>query len=204
MQRKYMDIRPLACLLLVFATFFSFAQKKSYPDSIKSYVSNYIATHDVISGDDKKYFRFFPPDASYRVRAGFRKVENGQWFQMETSGKIKKTFRVYGILEFTIHDTLVSLPIYQSQQLIQDPQYSTYLFLPFTDLTTGIESYHTGRYIDFRMNDIKKNGLVIDFNKAYNPSCAYVSGKYNCPIPPRENNLPVAIMAGEMNFGAVQ
>ncbi|MEJ0106895.1 MAG: DUF1684 domain-containing protein [Bacteroidota bacterium] len=72
---------------------------------------------------------------------------------------------------------------------------------PFTDLTTGNESYQTGRYIDFTVKDIKNGELVIDFNKAYNPSCAYVSDKYNCPVPPRENNLTIAIKAGgEMNF----
>ena len=51
-----------------------------------------------------------------------------------------------------------------------------------------------------KMGDILNNMLVIDFNKAYNPYCAYATG-YNCPIPPRENNLPIAINAGEMNFG---
>ncbi|MES1215403.1 MAG: DUF1684 domain-containing protein [Bacteroidota bacterium] len=181
-------------------SFFSFAQQHAYSDSIKNYIQHYIETHDVISGDDVKYFRFFPPDENYKVTAKFKKVNNGQWFSMPTSGKIKKTFRVYGIAEFKIHDTTLSLNVYQSQDLMLDTKYSDYLFLPFTDLTTGIESYHTGRYIDFSMKDIKNGLLNIDFNKAYNPSCAYVSGKYNCPIPPAENNLPVAIRAGEMSF----
>ena len=186
---------------LVLISFFSFAQQNGFADSTKSYFSNYIKTHDVIKGDDTKYFRFFEPDETYRVTAKFTKVNNGKWFRMETSGRIKKTFRVYGTASFSIHDTALTLNIYQSQSLMEDDQYKDYLFLPFTDLTTGNESYQTGRYIDFIVKDIKNGELVIDFNKAYNPSCAYVSGKYNCPVPPRGNNLIVAVKAGEMNFG---
>ncbi|HNJ28593.1 MAG TPA: DUF1684 domain-containing protein, partial [Ferruginibacter sp.] len=75
-----------------------------------------------------------------------------------------------------------------------------YLFVPFTDLTTGDESYGSGRYIEFYIQDIQGDGtLQLDFNKAYNPYCAYASG-FKCPIPPRENALNVAIKAGEKNF----
>ena len=189
----------LVCFLL-FSCRICLAQQNAYRDSIQNYIHDYVEHHDVISGDDIKYFRFFEPDSTYNINATFKKVDNGPWFSMETSGPIKKTFRVYGVAEFSIHDTVVTLRIYQSQKLMQDSQYSQYLFLPFTDITTGMETYHTGRYLDFSIGDIKNGTLNIDFNKAYNPSCAYVSGKYNCPVPPRENNLPVAIKAGEMNF----
>ncbi|MBS1576231.1 MAG: DUF1684 domain-containing protein [Bacteroidetes bacterium] len=186
---------------LVVSLFCSFAfSQKSYSDSIKTYITHYIETHDAVSGNDTKYLRFYAPDKAYRVKAKFTKTNDNKWFKMETSGVIKKTFRVYGTVSFSIHDTAVSLNIYQMQSLMDDDKYKDYLFLPFTDLTTGNESYHTGRYLDFTIKDIKNGELEIDFNKAYNPSCAYVSGKYNCPIPPRENNLPVAIKAGEMNF----
>jgi uncharacterized protein (DUF1684 family) len=119
---------------------------------------------------------------------------------METSGSIKKVFRVYGIVHFTVHDTAVKLNIYQSQNLMAAAEYNDYLFLPFTDLTSGEGSYANGRYIDLTYKDVVGNKIVIDFNKAYNPYCAYVSGKYNCPIPPRENSLNVAILAGEKNY----
>ena len=185
-------------LLLIFsATAFS---QKTYNDSLATFISNYINTHDAVSGDDRKFLRFFPVDEKYRVIAQFEKVNNGKWFRMETSGKIKKTFRVYGVAHFAIHDTVLTLNVYQMQSLMDDPAYKNYLFVPFTDLTTGSESYHTGRYLDFMINDIKNDKLTVDFNKAYNPSCAYVDGKYNCPVPPRENSLPVAIEAGEKNY----
>jgi uncharacterized protein len=186
-------------LILSLCSFTAFSQK-TYADSVKTYFNSYVETHDVITGDDKKYFRFFEPDKSYRVKAKFTKTSDSKWFKIPTSGVIQKTFRVYGTVQFSIHDTVVSLNIYQSQSLMDDDKYKDYLFLPFTDLSTGNETYHTGRYLDFTIKDIRNGWLEIDFNKAYNPSCAYVSGKYNCPVPPRENSLPVAIKAGEMNF----
>jgi uncharacterized protein (DUF1684 family) len=135
------------------------------------------------------------------VLARFERVKNGTWFSMETSGSTRQVFRVYGIIYFTIHDTAVKLNIYQSQRLMAVEEFRDHLFLPFTDRTSGEETYASGRYIDLTFDDILDNKVLVDFNKAYNPYCAYVTGKYNCPITPRENNLEVAILAGEKNFG---
>ncbi|HEX6333812.1 MAG TPA: DUF1684 domain-containing protein, partial [Flavisolibacter sp.] len=88
---------------------------------------------------------------------------------------------------------------YQSQNLL-NTEYRNHLFLPFTDATTGKTTYEVGRYIDLQITDIREGWVTIDFNKAYNPYCAYTSG-YNCPIPPAENRLPVAIEAGEKSYG---
>lgn len=176
----------------------SFGQ--TYRDSIKRYVKNYIDHHEVVKGKDRENFRFYDPNPDFRVVAQFEKAEKNAWFEMPTSGKIKKVFRVYGVLTFAIHDTLVKMNLYQSQGLMGSDTYKDYLFLPFTDATSGRETYESGRYIDLLTTDIKNNTVVIDFNKAYNPYCAYVSGVYNCPVPPRENHLPVAITAGEMKF----
>jgi uncharacterized protein (DUF1684 family) len=173
----------------------------SYADSIQKYVDEYVKDHEVVIGENKKYFSFFTPDETYRVKAKFERVKDAKWFEMQTSGKEKKLYRVYGTVSFTLDGTPVTLNLYQSQGLLQDPNYRDYLLLPFTDLTSGKESYTGGRYLDFRMNAIRNNTLWIDFNKAYNPYCAYEEDKYNCPIPPKENNIPVAIKAGEKNFG---
>ena len=115
---------------------------------------------------------------------------------------MERVYRVFGTATFKIKGKNYSLNIYQSQDLMTNPQYKNYLFLPFTDLTSGNETYVSGRYIDLMIEDVKNNKVVLDFNKAYNPYCAYVSGKYNCPIPPKENALPVAIKAGEKAFTA--
>ena len=173
---------------------------KTYIDSINLYITNYVNNHEVVTGEDTQYFRFFPVDEKYKVPARFKKSINTKWFSMETSGSIKKTFRVYGSLHFSINDTLLTLNLYQSQSLMNTDNYKDQLFLPFADLSSGEETYVSGRYIDLAIPDIVNDTLLIDFNKAYNPYCAYVSGKYNCPIPPNENQLPVAILAGERIF----
>jgi len=175
--------------------------QSSYNDSLQSYIDGYVKDHEVVKGDDKKFLQFFPVDESYRVVANFEKAKDSKWFLMETSGHEKKMYRVYGTLSFTIHDVPARLNLYQAQNLLSDPGYKDYLVLMFTDKTSGDESYDVGRYLDFTLGDIKNNRLIIDFNKAYNPYCAYEKNKYNCPIPPKENNLQVAIRAGEKNYG---
>jgi uncharacterized protein (DUF1684 family) len=187
------------CIFFCTTLFYGHAQD-IYKDSLNSHIARYIKNHEVVTGDDKQFFSFFTINEKYKVTASVEETGNSKWFSMETSGAIKKTFRVYGVLHFSINDTAVTLNIYQSQNLMNIAEYKNHLFLPFTDITSGEETYAAGRYIDLDISDIKNNKLVIDFNKAYNPYCAYVSGKYNCPIPPKENQLPVAILAGEKIF----
>lgn len=187
--------------LLLFTIGSSAYAQSAYLDSMKNYRARYVNEHEVITTPEtKKGLRFYPIDEQYRVEARFEKVSDGQWFSMETSGSVRKTFRVYGMLHFLVHDTAVSMPVYQSQSIIQLDQYKDHLFLPFTDLSTGESTYEVGRYIDLTTHDIKGDKVIVDFNKAYNPYCAYVSGKYNCPIPPAANRLGVFIGAGEMSF----
>ena len=191
-------------IFLIFLSFlltgFSFAQK-SYKDSIESYFKKYVKEHEVVAGKDKEFMSFFPVNEKYRMICRFERTMNTPWFRMESSGAIKKNYRVYGILHFTINDTAVTLNIYQSQDLMTTKQYKDHLFIPFTDATSGEETYESGRYLDLEITDIVNDKVLIDFNKAYNPYCAYVSGKFNCPIPPSENRLKVAIRAGEKAFG---
>jgi uncharacterized protein len=175
--------------------------QRSYNDSVQQFQNKYVKDHEVVKGDDKKYFQFFPIDKNFRVVAQFERSKDSKWFSVATSGDQRKTFRVYGTVSFQIHDTLLKLYLYQAQSLMTDPALKDYLALMFTDKTTGSETYEAGRYIDLDIGDIKNNTVIIDFNEAYNPYCAYVKGKYNCPIPPRENDLHVAITAGEKTFG---
>ena len=76
------------------------------------------------------------------------------------------------------------------------PGMKDHLFVPFKDWTNGEESYGGGRYIDLKTGDITDGKITIDFNKCYNPWCAYSDG-YNCPIPPVENHFELKIEAGE-------
>jgi len=71
------------------------------------------------------------------------------------------------------------------------------LFIPFKDATSGKETYGAARYLEIEETEV--GIFLVDFNKAYNPYCAY-SEAYSCPFPPRENWLEVAIKAGEKKF----
>lgn len=201
MNKLMLIFRRTFPFTLIFLFFFGLkiSAQQTYLDTISTFRQNYILTHDVVKKEDRQYFRFYPLSAAWRIRCRFEHVENGAWFQMATSGKEKQTFRKFGKITFTIHDTVVHLFVYQSQSLMKTKDYAEYLFIPFTDATSGLETYGAGRYLECFINDIKVNTLFLDFNKAYNPSCAYAVG-YNCPVPPRENDLPVAIRAGEMNY----
>lgn len=174
---------------------------KDYVNALKTYQRNYITTHEVVKGPGKKQFRFYAVDEKFKVQCRFEKSTDTSIVIMKTSGtKIpQKDFVRYGKIHFTVNDTALTLTVYRSKALENNPQYGRYLFIPFTDATTGDETYGSGRYIDIFTYDIKNDTVIIDFNKAYNPYCAYSTG-YNCPIPPRENLLPVAIKAGEKVF----
>ena len=180
---------------------FVFAQGKTYSDSIESYFKKYVKEHEVVTGKDKEFISFFPVNEKFRMSCRFERTMNSPWFRMESSGAIKRNYRIYGIIHFTINDTAVTLNIYQGQDLMASSQYKDHLFIPFKDATSGEETYESGRYIDLEIKNITNDKVMIDFNKAYNPYCAYVSGKFNCPIPPAENRLAVAIPAGEKSFG---
>ncbi len=177
------------------------AQQTSYISTINTYQKNYVKSHEVVKGKDRKLFRFYAPSTTYKVTCKFEALLDTTVIHMKTSGKTipVKDFIRYGKLSFSIHDTVLQLTVFQSVSLKENAAYKNYLFIPFTDITTGDETYGSGRYIDILTTDIVNNSVVLDFNKAYNPYCAYSTG-YNCPVPPRENFLPVAIKAGEKTF----
>lgn len=188
------------CCLFLLAAFSLQAQPPHYLDSVTVFREQYIATHGVIKEKERAGLQFFPIDINYCTAVRVEKIYEAPWFAMPTSGKISKTFRVYAILYITINGKPAKLNVYQSQQLIQTEEYKDYLFIPFTDLTNGEQTYENGRYIDLRTGDLDKEVVYLDFNKAYNPYCAYVSNVYNCPIPPEANRLGIPIKAGEKKF----
>lgn len=185
---------------VVFFSNMAFAQKTdSYVAAVKAYQKNYVSTHEVVAKKDHKYFQFFPISKAYDVSCNFEKIMDTVGFTMTTSANTLKQYYKYGRLDFIINGEECLLFVYQSKDLMQLEQYKDYLFVPFTDATTGDESYGSGRYFEFYKKDIQNNMVELDFNKAYNPYCAYSAG-YKCPVPPKENRLRIAIKAGEMNF----
>ncbi|MEN8929132.1 MAG: DUF1684 domain-containing protein [Flavobacteriales bacterium] len=138
-------------------------------------------------------FPFYDIDTNYYVISEFKKVENSEVFGMKTSTKRKPKYKIYGTVTFTINDSVYTLNVYQNITLVKRSGYEDYLFLPFNDYTNGNETYGGGRYLDVRIPE--GNTMILDFNKAYNPYCAYTYG-YSCPVPPRENGLKAEIRAG--------
>ncbi|MEZ4980971.1 MAG: DUF1684 domain-containing protein [Saprospiraceae bacterium] len=149
--------------------------------------------------EDLQYLRFFDPDKEYSVQATFQRTKDAKPFDMATYSGVTKPYVQYGWLTFKIKGQTVKMAIYQSLNLRVMPQYRDYLFLPFKDLTNGESTYGGGRYMDFKTGDIKDGKMKIDFNKAYNPWCAFSDG-YSCPIPPKENHLNIEILAGEKKY----
>ena len=145
---------------------------------------------------DFKGLAFFPVDSSFIVRAKLVRTPNASTFEMATTTDRKPNYKQYGVLTFRLQGKDCKLPIYQSQDDAKDEKYKDYLFLPFTDYTSGNDSYGGGRYMDVMLTDIEADEtIVLNFNNTYNPYCAY-NDKYSCPLTPRENHIDLEIKAG--------
>ena len=158
------------------------------------------SAHSPLLDKDRLNFNghdFFEPNPVFYVQAKFKRTENEKVFEMKTSTSRRPTYKKYGEIKFKINGKKFKLNIYQNQRLMNNELYADHLFLPFTDLTNGEESYGGGRYIDLTISDSKT--MIINFNKAYNPYCCYNS-RYSCPIPPKENHLNIIVTAGVKAF----
>lgn len=140
---------------------------------------------------------FYPIQATYIVAATFVRTPNETPFTMTTSTDRRPEYVKYAELHFTLKGQSLSLNVYKKTTPYSKPGLEDYLFIPFTDLTSGDGTYGGGRYLDARIPE--GDTLLLDFNKAYNPYCAY-SPHYSCPVPPADNFLPVRIEAGVKAF----
>ena len=140
-----------------------------------------------------KGLNYFPPDEGYRVISKLERFDSPKHIIMATSTGTRQTYLRYGALTFEVNGQRLKLIVYKSAE---DP-YARSLFLPFSDETSGRETYGAGRYLD--LEEQGGDDYELDFNMAYNPYCTY-SEDYTCPIPPLENRLPVRILAGEKNY----
>lgn len=158
------------------------------------------ASTSPLKDKDRKNFKsleFFSFDSTYVVTAKFEKTPNETPFEMKTTTERLPIYVKYGIVTFNLKGEAYQLNIYQNQDLKKKEGYDDYLFLPFLDDTNGEETYGGGRYIDLSIPE--SDEIVIDFNKAYNPYCAY-NEKYSCPIVPRVNYLELKVEAGVKAF----
>lgn len=140
-------------------------------------------------GDLEKFvpLSYFPIDESYAVPAQLETTPERISITMPTStGQLRNVERI-GTLKFSLKGQPLKLTAFLEEG-------SQRLFVPFSDLTSGTETYPAGRYMNL---DPSPSGIyIVDFNIAYNPYC-YYNAEYDCPLPPAENRLTLPIRAGE-------
>lgn len=144
---------------------------------------------------DFKGLKFYPIDLNYRVVATFKRTPGEKPFLMPTTTDRLPEYVKYAELHFKIEKKDFVLDVFKTTNA--KAGYENYLFLPFTDLTSGDGSYGGGRYID--LFEPEGDEIVLDFNKSYNPYCVY-SKNYSCPIPPEQNDLKIRIEAGIKDY----
>jgi uncharacterized protein len=118
-------------------------------------------------------------------------VDRDERIVMKTTTGDHQVYRRAGVVEFDVDGERVRVTLYESEDMND-------LFLPFRDATSGRETYGAGRYLEIEPPS-REGDVVVDFNYAYSPSCAY-NPNWSCPIPPGENWLTVPIRAGEKTF----
>jgi len=143
---------------------------------------------------------WFDLDERYILPCRVERLAEHDALDIPTYSGITKPFRPVARLHFQLSGQDLSLTVYRYVQHPALGQANTPLFLPFRDLSNGESTYGGGRYLDLDASLLEQDSFILDLNLAYNPLCAYADG-FNCPIPPRENHLPVAVEAGERAFG---
>jgi len=136
---------------------------------------------------------YYQVNPAYRFKVTLHRYPDPEIVRFATNTEERRQFLRYGYFEFEIQGQKCRLQVYRAT----DEGEEAMLFIPFRDATSGKETYGGGRYLDLKENT--SGGYELDFNEAYNPYCAY--GKnYSCPLPPRDNTLPVPVPVGEKNY----
>lgn len=198
-------MKKILLLVILLRFSFGFAQNQFSLSAVEKFQNELNAEYadaktSPLLPDDLKVFNsldFYPANEKFFVVAKFIRTENELPFEMKTSTDRKPIYVKHGEAHFNIDGQFFKLNIYRNIELSKKEQYKDYLFLPFSDFTCGSESYIGGKYID--LNIPQGDTIVIDFNRSYNPYCAY-SPKYSCPKVPLENDLKIEIRAGVKKF----
>ncbi len=138
------------------------------------------------------YLGYYPATLELKIKADFEKNPNLDTVSLATSTGTIDKFIIIGTANFNFNKSKNSLLVLGS---INPNDQS--LFIPYLDKTSGESTYGGGRYLD--VDAPNGNSILLDFNKSYNPYCAYTDA-YTCPFPPKENRLTIAIEAGEKSY----
>lgn len=138
---------------------------------------------------------YFPTDPAWRYAGSVTRYKTPERITIVTTNGEPRPCERWGRVTFAREERVLTLQIYRMLDLPERPG-GEGLFLPFKDQTTGKATYPAGRYVDLEGQD--GGPFVLDFNRAYNPSCAYGEPeRFQCPVTPAENALPIAVTAGE-------
>ncbi|HZY79785.1 MAG TPA: DUF1684 domain-containing protein [Cyclobacteriaceae bacterium] len=132
----------------------------------------------------------FPTDYNWKIEAKFEPAKKGE--------KINITNVLGQVTAQDLAGTYV-FEVEGTEQRLSATREGDELFIVFADQTNGKETYPAGRFLYTGLPDSTTNVGIIDFNKSYNPPCAFTDFA-TCPLPPGENGLTVAITAGEKNY----
>ena len=135
--------------------------------------------------------KYFPEDSSLVFTLEPALLDEPEMVELQTSTGDSASYVRWARVTFEVGGVPQQLTLFRNDLVGGD------IFLPFTDAGRGVETYGAGRYLDAEIMDDGR--VLIDFNYAYNPYCAYNDG-WSCPLPPGENRLSAHIRAGEMVF----
>lgn len=195
------SLMGLVIFIIFLYSFGAFNGSEAYTESIQKFRQEK-ETFMKRSGDSplsleqKKGFdglNYYPPNPDYKVNARLTPFQNKTIVNIPTSDNRMKSYIKYAFAEFELNDTTQRVLLLKAV----DSDNPNDIFFAFSDATSGKETYGGGRYIDITSNSDRR--VIIDFNKAYNPFCVF-NENYSCPFPPKENQLTVAIKAGEKNY----
>jgi len=144
-----------------------------------------------------KSLDFFPVNERFIIEATFTRTPDELPFEMPTTTDRKPIYVKYAYATFSLNGKEHKLVLFQDINLRAQKEYAQHLFLPFTDLTSGISTYGGGRYMDLEIPEGET--IILNFNLAYNPYCVY-NPKFSCPIPPEENDIDAEINAGVKDY----
>ena len=136
--------------------------------------------------------KWYPVKPEYRITASFQEYEPAKPISIPNILGQTEKLPSPGYVTFKLHGKKVRL-----EPILEDPD-AKELFIIFKDKTSGVETYPAGRFLYV---DLPVDGkIVLDFNKAYNPPCAFTPYA-TCPLPPPQNRMDLPIEAGELNYG---
>jgi uncharacterized protein (DUF1684 family) len=197
-----------ACLAVMLSGLFSCHEK----NNVKSYREQSFERRKAIDAlfsdpktsplneEDIKTFTglsYYEPDESYIVPAKIEKLPQGELIEMPHTMNRKYPFIRFGTVHFRLGTDSFRLTLYMSQEEAEKKEEAPTLFIPFKDQTNDSETYEGGRYLDIAA--VHGESITLDFNRAYNPNCAY-SHNYSCPLVPAENTLNIPIRAGAKRY----